>query len=110
MTVGYGDAVPVTFWGKMVAGVTMLASVITRSISVIGANFTQQWLHFKAKEYRINQAKHARNSDNILAEMYAYSQVVTHCATTSALHLRRHHGPGECGASVTLRHRAHGER
>ena len=80
MTVGYGDAVPVTFWGKMVAGVTMLASVVITAlpISVIGANFTQQWLQFKAKEYRKSIKQTMRgNSDNILAEMYAYSQVVT---------------------------------
>ena len=80
MTVGYGDAVPVTFWGKMVASVTMLASVVITAlpISVIGANFTQQWLQFKAKEHRKSLKQNMRgNSDSILAEMYAYSQVVT---------------------------------
>lgn len=80
MTVGYGDAVPVTFWGKMVASVTMLASVIITAlpISVIGANFTQQWLQFKAKEHRKSLKQNMRgNSNSILAEMYAYSQVVT---------------------------------
>ena len=43
MTVGYGDAVPVTTAGKAVAGVEMLASllVLALPIAVIGTNFTQ---------------------------------------------------------------------
>ena len=49
MTVGYGDAVPTTIWGKSVAAITMLGSVVITAlpISVIGANFTQRWLVYR---------------------------------------------------------------
>ena len=80
MTVGYGDAVPVTFWGKVVASITMIGSVVITAlpISVIGANFTQQWLVFKEKEHR----KHIRlnlaaTSSVLLREMFAYSEVIS---------------------------------
>jgi len=49
MTVGYGDVVPATAVGQVVASMTMIASIIILAlpISVIGANFTQQWIVFK---------------------------------------------------------------
>ena len=52
MTVGYGDAYPVTVPGKIVASLTMISSVIITAlpISVIGANFTQQWIVYKDNE------------------------------------------------------------
>ena len=52
MTVGYGDEVPVTAEGKLVACVSMLASVLLLAlpISVIGTEFTQQWMEYKNQE------------------------------------------------------------
>lgn len=52
MTVGYGDAYPVTAAGKIVASLTMIASVLITAlpISVIGANFTQRWIMFKEND------------------------------------------------------------
>ena len=49
MTVGYGDSVPLTIEGKLVASVTMVASVLIMAlpISVIGANFTQRWMVYR---------------------------------------------------------------
>jgi potassium voltage-gated channel Shab-related subfamily B protein 2 len=49
MTVGYGDVVPVSNEGKLVAGITMVAAfiILALPISVIGANFTQQWIVYK---------------------------------------------------------------
>lgn len=49
MTVGYGDAVPETPLGRLIATMTMLASIIILAlpISVIGTNFTSQWIVFK---------------------------------------------------------------
>jgi len=49
MTVGYGDEVPTTNIGKLVACVSMLASVLLLAlpISVIGTEFTQQWMEYK---------------------------------------------------------------
>jgi hypothetical protein len=51
MTVGYGDNVPVTPWGKFVAFLTMITSVLLLAlpISVIGTEFTRQWLDFKVE-------------------------------------------------------------
>ena len=49
MTVGYGDVVPVGPEGQLVAALTMIVSfvVLALPISVIGANFTQQWIVYK---------------------------------------------------------------
>ena len=49
MTVGYGDNVPATAWGKAVACLTMVTSVLLLAlpISVIGTEFTRQWLNYK---------------------------------------------------------------
>ena len=49
MTVGYGDSYPATAEGKVVACVTMIASVLIMAlpISVIGANFTQRWMVYR---------------------------------------------------------------
>jgi hypothetical protein len=49
MTVGYGDVVPVGSEGQLVAAVVMVASfiILALPISVIGANFTQQWIVYK---------------------------------------------------------------
>ncbi len=49
MTVGYGDHVPATGWGKLVACLTMVTSVLLLAlpISVIGTEFTRQWLNYK---------------------------------------------------------------
>lgn len=48
MTVGYGDEVPVTGAGRLVACLAMLASVLLMAlpISVIGSEFTQQWTEY----------------------------------------------------------------
>lgn len=44
-TVGYGDMFPVTWLGKIIAGITMLTGVLVLAfpISVLGANFNDQW-------------------------------------------------------------------
>lgn len=49
MTVGYGDAVPETPIGRFIATGTMISSIIILAlpISVIGTNFTSQWIIFK---------------------------------------------------------------
>ena len=49
MTVGYGDVAPVGPEGQLVAALTMIVSfvVLALPISVIGANFTQQWIVYK---------------------------------------------------------------
>jgi len=69
MTVGYGDSYPVTIEGKIVASVTMIASVLIMAlpISVIGANFTQRWL-----VYRDNAAAKARE-ETMVPTFYAFA-------------------------------------
>lgn len=51
MTVGYGDHVPSTGWGKFVACLTMVVSVLLLAlpISVIGTEFTRRWLDWKTE-------------------------------------------------------------
>ena len=48
MTVGYGEIVPITTWGKLFSSIAMIASVLILAlpISVIGTNFTTRWRDF----------------------------------------------------------------
>lgn len=59
MTVGYGDVIPATIAGKLVASVTMIASIIITAlpISVIGAHFTSQWVRYQESEKLQSKAK-----------------------------------------------------
>jgi hypothetical protein len=61
MTVGYGDVFPVTPGGKVVAGITMVIAVLLLSlpISVIGTEFTQQWLEYKAASHMTDRRRKA---------------------------------------------------
>lgn len=49
MTVGYGDMIPITIPGKLIATVAMLSSIVILAlpISVIGANFSRAWMDRK---------------------------------------------------------------
>ena len=57
-TVGYGDAVPVTVAGKVVAGATMICGIIVIAlpISVLGNNFTKLMQQFADESLIITQA------------------------------------------------------
>ena len=50
MTVGYGDIVPVTVPGKLVASMAMIVAIVIVAlpISVIGTSFTSNWVKYKA--------------------------------------------------------------
>ena len=56
MTVGYGDQVPITAAGRLVACLAMLTSVLLMAlpISVIGSEFTQQWMDYKKQVAEIS--------------------------------------------------------
>ena len=80
MTVGYGDAVPLSIGGKIVGSITMLGSVLITAlpISVIGANFTQQWLDYKGKEERKTTRLNINGKSRfVVKEMYSYARVLT---------------------------------
>lgn len=63
MTVGYGDAVPETPIGRFIATCTMISSIIILAlpISVIGTNFTSQWIIFKEQFKTRDRAHIMRN-------------------------------------------------
>ena len=54
LTVGYGDQVPITGLGKLMAGLAMVVAVVVMAlpISVIGTQFTQHWVNFKKQSKR----------------------------------------------------------
>jgi hypothetical protein len=86
MTVGYGDAVPLTIEGKIVASITMITSVLIMAlpISVIGANFTHRWL-----VYRDDAAAKAREETfvpsfyNLVASLKGHSFVLDEVLTAT---------------------------
>ena len=57
-TVGYGDAVPATMPGKIVAGITMICGIIVIAlpISVLGNNFTKLMQQYSDESIIITQA------------------------------------------------------
>jgi hypothetical protein len=58
MTVGYGDEIPTTGAGKFVACVAMVASLLLLAlpISVIGTEFTEQWMEYKQTDAEASRA------------------------------------------------------
>eukprot|EP01119_Soliformovum_irregulare_P022489 TRINITY_DN7705_c0_g1_i1.p1 TRINITY_DN7705_c0_g1~~TRINITY_DN7705_c0_g1_i1.p1 ORF type:complete len:411 (+),score=80.25 TRINITY_DN7705_c0_g1_i1:732-1964(+) len=60
--VGYGDAVPITWYGRFVAGVAMLSGVMTLAfpISLVGAEFSRVWATFQRKEREMLAAEKAK--------------------------------------------------
>lgn len=92
-TVGYGDAYPLTAYGKLAAAFTMIASVVITAlpISVIGANFTQRWLDHKADER--DESRKRQTKSRVLGEFVrvlgAHVEVVDAVlAATEAAHVR----------------------
>ncbi|CAG8524303.1 8456_t:CDS:2 [Ambispora leptoticha] len=58
-TTGYGDAVPVTGWGKFIAGITMLCGIMLIAIptSIIGSNYVNEWALYRRIEFQMRLRK-----------------------------------------------------
>lgn len=82
MTVGYGDAVPLTPGGKAITMVAMITGILTLGlpISVLGTNFATAWVETKMKGQGGGGAKVVVAPD--VAVMM--EQLVTHTANTGA--------------------------
>ena len=78
MTVGYGDVVPVTAAGKVVAVLTMIQAVLLLSlpISVIGTEFTQQWLEFKSAAASVEKGRLAPRFVALRKSLHAHNVVL----------------------------------
>nr|CAG8508068.1 6403_t:CDS:2 [Entrophospora candida] len=53
-TTGYGDAVPITAPGRIVAGVTMICGILVIALltSIIGSNFVSEWENHKSAKLK----------------------------------------------------------
>jgi hypothetical protein len=66
-TVGYGDAYPVTWLGKIVAGFTMLSGILVLAfpISILGSNFSDIWKETQRESQEIERAKQMHKTGNV---------------------------------------------
>eukprot|EP01119_Soliformovum_irregulare_P020053 TRINITY_DN6456_c0_g1_i2.p1 TRINITY_DN6456_c0_g1~~TRINITY_DN6456_c0_g1_i2.p1 ORF type:complete len:420 (-),score=69.94 TRINITY_DN6456_c0_g1_i2:44-1303(-) len=57
--VGYGDATPITWYGRIIAACTMLSGVMTLAfpISLVGAEFSRVWATYSRKQRELENAK-----------------------------------------------------
>ena len=77
-SVGYGDVVPISLGGRIVATVAMVSSVIILAlpISVIGTNFTQTWTDYKEKMREIGDSPSALAQINFSIKSPQLSQLL----------------------------------
>lgn len=68
-TVGYGDMVPIQWYGKALAMVTMLAGilVIALPITIVGSNFSSVYENVNAAHARNEEAKRKRHEEERVA-------------------------------------------
>jgi len=67
-TVGYGDAVPITIPGKIVAVFAMIVGVIGIAfpITIIGTHFSEEWIVFKTRKREMQKLR--RKEKEVLME------------------------------------------
>lgn len=78
LTVGYGDVVPGTVAGKVVAAMSMVVAVLLMAlpVSVIGTTFTQHWVQFRARERREARTESAYETlGDLVRHLGAHMQV-----------------------------------
>ena len=67
---GYGDLVPITVAGKIIAGITMISGILVIALltSIIGSNFISEWASYRRIQFhpRLNE-----KVDNILKEFHS---------------------------------------
>lgn len=75
MTVGYGDEYPVTAGGKLVACVAMIGSllIVALPISVIGTNFTEEWMRYKERQKDEARKKLAPRFEDLTVNMLEFN-------------------------------------
>jgi len=82
-TVGYGDDYPISGWGQLVAVVTMTISLLVLSlpITIIGANFDEEYSEMRRKALEVMKARGKEESKQRLKKNAALStSVVTRVA------------------------------
>jgi len=69
-TTGYGDNVPVTPFGKVIAGFTMLCGVLVIALptSILGSNFVQEWQLHQRLQY-VHRFRESRDR-NLMIKLF----------------------------------------
>ncbi|OZJ06444.1 hypothetical protein BZG36_00592 [Bifiguratus adelaidae] len=69
-TTGYGDIVPFTVVGRLIAGITMICGILTIALptSIVGSNFTNEWQLWRRIQTQ-NKIKEAQKATQGNADM-----------------------------------------
>jgi len=94
MTVGYGDMVPNTWAGKLVAAICMVSSIVIMAlpISVIGANFSRAWMDKKEQTSSGNDGRQLSYTfQNVLGALIKQNSMMEEVLGSSSLNLASMH-------------------
>jgi len=74
-TTGYGDTYPVTAWGKVIAGITMLFGVLAIALptSILGSNFVAEWTTYNRIKFQQrvrDQAKGRQHAGDVGMKLF----------------------------------------
>jgi len=96
MTVGYGDMVPYTVWGKFTAATAMMCAIVIMAlpISVIGANFSRAWMEHKksgAETIQDSGQRLERSFEDLLESLYEQNAMMEDIISEGCLQLETLH-------------------